>query len=197
MTKTADLITTALATPIGVAVVPMRAVAMDDAEARAKATIARVAEELATFGGDVNAAAPYADHRKLGYGSVAYHKAKARYALFHGLVTEDKTKTNTNTHRMGAPYFVVMSANAEARHIEQAREFAAAQYDMYVLKLNRKVGEHVAAVLEGNHVWGESFLTVTFAGDKPAEVWKTHRIWNVSVLGKDFPQWPSRKVKGR
>jgi hypothetical protein len=68
------------------------------------------------------------------------------------------------------------------------------QYTAFIQKLEGKVGAHTAAALDGSHVWGFSILTVTKA-DGTVEKWKTEQIINVSVLGKVFNQWPSRKVK--
>lgn len=179
-------------TAIGAAVHPLRAVAMDSAEERARKTIARVAEELTAAGGDSNAAAPY----PWGYLKMSQRdadRARAKVTLFSRLTKADPAKPSR--HGMHDPHWVVMDEAKFQDFVNEARDVAAAQYDAFVAKLVNKVGQHEAAVLEGNHVWGESFLTVTFAGDKPKETWKTQQIWNVSKLGKDFPQWPSRKLK--
>jgi len=81
-----------------------------------------------------------------------------------------------------------------AAFIDDAGERASLQYTGFIQKLEAKVGDHTAAVLTGNHVWGYSVLHVTKA-DGTTENWKTQQIFNVSVLGKLFHQWPSRKVK--
>lgn len=189
---TAKMTETLYKTAIGAAVHPLRAVAMDAAEDRARKTIARVTEELAAVGGDRTAAAPYPYHsHKMSQRDA--DKAKARYSLFSTLTAADPAKRSR--HGMNDPYWVVMVQEKAEKFVADARDFAAGQYDAFVAKLVNKIGEHVSAVLEGNHVWGESFLTVTFAGDKAKETWKTQQIWNVSKLGKDFPQWPSRKLK--
>jgi hypothetical protein len=80
------------------------------------------------------------------------------------------------------------------RFITRAKEDAAAQYDSYVQKLIGKIGEVTAASLDGDHVWGFSYLTVTLPNGKK-EVWKTQMIVNISKLGKLFNQFPTRKMK--
>ncbi len=65
---------------------------------------------------------------------------------------------------------------------------------MFICKLVAKVGEVTEASIAGNHIWGESYLTVTtIAGAK--QTWKTQQIVNVSVLGNYFNQWPTRLMK--
>lgn len=194
MTKTADFITAAYLTPVGVAVAPLRNFAMNTAEERARSIIADIATELAKNGWDINAAAPFPGyHETKGWSQFAKDIARLKYNRFHVITISDRSRPVD--YSRNAPSFVVMSPERIEKFVQDAREFAAAQYDMFVLKLNRKIGAHSTATLEGNHVWGESFLTVTFDDGKPIEVWKTQQIWNVSKLGKDFPQWPSRKMK--
>lgn len=79
------------------------------------------------------------------------------------------------------------------RFVLEAGKDAGVQYTAFVLKLEHKVGKCDAAILEGDHVWGHSTLTVTKGEQR--ETWITHQIINVSKLGKVFNQWPSRKVK--
>lgn len=62
------------------------------------------------------------------------------------------------------------------------------------MKLEMKIGEHLTATLEGNHVWGDSFITVEKANGEN-ERWRTHTILNVSKLGLYFNQFPTRKIK--
>lgn len=79
------------------------------------------------------------------------------------------------------------------KFVEEARKNAAEQYDLFVEKLNQKIGVAITARLEGNHVWSYSFLYVTTpTGD---QCWKTQQIINQSKYGKLFNQFPSRKVK--
>ena len=86
-----------------------------------------------------------------------------------------------------------VSSKKVAKFIVDAQNEAARQYDLFVAKLVLKIGKAESATLEGNHVWDHSTLTVVKAGN--TERWNTKQIWNVSKLGKDFPQWPTRKLK--
>lgn len=84
--------------------------------------------------------------------------------------------------------------HSEERFIEMCADMAASQYDQYIYKLNEKVGPHKAASLEGNHVWGDSYLTVeTETGE--IDVWHTQMILNHSKHGLAFNQFPTRKIK--
>jgi hypothetical protein len=87
-----------------------------------------------------------------------------------------------------------MSAEGCDRFVTECRDEAAAQYEKFVSKLVRKIGDCETAALSGNHVWSNSLLKITKA-DGSVEHWKTQQITNRSVLGKYFPQWPSRKLK--
>ena len=94
-----------------------------------------------------------------------------------------------------ALYISLNGPKCAERFIEAAKENAAAQYDAFVAKLNAKIGPVTSAVLDGNHVWGYSNLTVvTEAGE--TQVWRTQTIINISKLGKVFNQYPTRRVKG-
>lgn len=165
---------------------------MDAAEKRARGTLARVHADLHAAGWDLKAAFPYPDSFRMSRN--AYLLAQARYNTAMSLTS--KQPAQRVTYMTKDPDLRIKDEAKEAHFISEARDFAAGQYDAFVAKLVNKIGVHATATLEGNHVWGESFLTVTFA-DKEPEVWKTQQIWNVSKLGKDFPQWPSRKVKGK
>ena len=81
----------------------------------------------------------------------------------------------------------------EAKFVDDTMRDAAAQYDAFIAKLIRKIGDFDSATLTGSHVWGYSILTVTKGA--ATERWGTRQIVNQSVLGKLFNQWPSRKIK--
>ncbi len=169
-------------TPVAAAVAPIKADAIAHAETYATKTVARIRAELEEANWDIELVAPYP--RTYAHD---YHGAKSRRLMFDAV-----TKWTVASHRPGTPLFVTMPDKLVENFIRQNKEAAAAQYDLFVMKLEGKVGAHTAARLEGNHVWGWSHLYVeTEAG---TQVWKTQQILNVSKLGKVFPQWPSRKV---
>ena len=86
-----------------------------------------------------------------------------------------------------------MSQDKCSHFIDMEKRLAADQYDLFVMKMVRKIGPCKRATIKGNHIWGESFLTVSFA-DKADEIWKTQQIINTSKHGKRYPQWPSRII---
>jgi hypothetical protein len=172
--------------PIEIAVAPLKADAVARAETEAHAAIARAHAKLAEFGWDVDKAAPRPNGNM---GRAQYKTMMAKHNWLLSLTTHTKSY-----HRYGEPHIRAASPDQEARYIAASRDGAAQQYDLFVMKLTRKIGECLTATLTGNHVWGRSTLTVTKA-DGTTERWMTQQIVNVSVLGLIFNQWPTRKVR--
>jgi hypothetical protein len=175
--------------PVAAAVEPLKVDAIKYAADRARREIEHVRKKLDEHGGDINKAAPYPDSR---LSRNEYAMKKAIHDLFHRLTRRDPKVPTSYMPR--APYIVEMDDVRCVGHIEDAERAAAAQYDAFVLKLVHKIGPCRTAKLEGNHIWGDSLLRVTFA-DKAPEKWRTRQIDNRSKLGLWFNQWPSRKVK--
>lgn len=173
--------------PIEKVVLPLKKDAMNRAEQFAKETIESVRERLAAVDNDLHIAAPYPSS------SIARHQWEAayrRYKLFSSLT---EWRPNQIVRPNGTCYADV-SEKLSAKFINDAREDAALKYDLYVAKLNKKIGPVQDARLEGNHVWSFSFLYVTTVANNK-ECWKTQTIINTSKLGKVFNQFPTRKVK--
>lgn len=169
--------------PVEAVIAPMKADAITDAEKKALATVERHRAGLEAVGFDQDKWAPYPDTK-----SGNYHQQNAKYRTCSALV-----RWVAATRRPSDPCIVVMDEERIAHYIETAKKNAAEQYDLFVLKLVRKVGACDSASIVGNHVWGHSILTVSKG--TAVEHWKTQQIINVSKLGLVFPQWPSRKVK--
>lgn len=167
--------------PVAVAVLPLRADAIKFARKYARLQVAEVRRELAKVGNDLKKAAPWSG------GMDGYE----RYSLFTRL-----TKWRKSSITGHEPCLVDVKTALVSRFLRDAGEAAADQYDRFVKKMIDKVGPAKKAVLEGNHVWGYSYLTVT-KRDGAIEIWHTRQITNVSKLGLHFPQWPSRKVKNK
>jgi hypothetical protein len=155
-------------TPVALAVEPLRISAIERAKemasARVEMTFVKHAEDPS-----------YHARPDFKLGRTAYAMQKALYVRFLSLTTKgarDEKKVEA--------------------FISEAGERASAQYTAFIQKLEGKIGEHVSASIEGEHIWGSSLLTVTKATH--VEKWRTQQIVNVSVLGKVFNQWPSRKV---
>ncbi len=172
--------------PIKAAVEPLRKDAMDSAEQWARKQVEGVRVALQAHAWDREAYAPYP---KSNQSRADYDRALTRYQIVHRL-----TRGETTSRRPGSPDPCHIDSEAVAKFIVDNRDDASAQYERFVIKLVGKIGDCTSAILTGNHVWSSSRLVVTFA-DKANETWTTKQIENVSVLGKYFPQWPSRKVK--
>jgi hypothetical protein len=173
--------------PIVKAVFPAKKDAQDRAERWGKERIAKVLAELAANGWDLNKAAPnpssFKDSRN------EYKAKRAKREHFASLIVyQEKVRYDRDE------LLVARSEAQEARFIETVREMAGQQYESFIFKMVAKIGEVETAALEGNHVWGESYLTVTKAGGV-SEVWKTQQIVNHSIYGTPYNQWPSRKLK--
>jgi hypothetical protein len=174
--------------PIAVAVAPLRADAMDAAETYAKKTVATVEKALEGCQWDRQDYAPYP--RSTGMSRYDYQHAVSKYRLVAQLTVG---YLSSRSPKDADPCFI--SPEAVAKFIAECRADAAAQYDKFVAKLVSKIGDCDSATLSGNHVWSFSELHVVKGATR--ETWRTQQITNCSVLGKYFPQWPSRQVKGR
>lgn len=173
-------------TPIETAVAPLRIDACERAERYARKLAGSIATKLAAANHDLRIAAPYPNSRlpRLQF-AVLY----ADYRLIQSLTTWRKSGIG-----MHEPCYADMNPEAVEAFVREARFNAAAQYDLFITKLNKKIGPTTSARLEGNHVWSHSFLHVeTPTGP---QCWKTQMIINISKLGKVFNQYPTRKVKG-
>lgn len=178
--------------PVGAAVHALKAEAVAHAEQHARERVERTLKELAEAGWDAQAYAPYP--RRMAYNDPRHEAAVAKHNFVNAITKADESKGYQQYGREGVPYLVERDEQGIERHINMAREGAAIQYDMFICKMVAKVGEADSAVLEGDHVWGHSFLTV----EKPSgrEIWKTQQIVNYTKYGKPYYQWPSRIVKG-
>lgn len=174
--------TTNTISPVAVAVEPLRAAAVE----RAKIEGRRIAGAyLAKFAAD-----PKLAQYPRGTGSMGkleYNLVMSTYRIIQSLTTALK-----DAYRQEDRTVVADPAKVEI-FVNDCGERAEKEYTAFVAKLEIKVGTCDAAELTGDHVWGYSFLRVTKGSD--VTVWKTQQIVNVSVLGKCFNQWPTRKVK--
>lgn len=186
-TKTKELYD--ITNPVAAAVLPLRDFAMQRAEQYAREVVDRVRKELKDAGNDMNICAPYP--KSFNMGRLEYSVKVSKYQLFSSLCTQHPG----NSYQFDAPRIVDVDSNRVAKFVKEARENAAAQYDLFIMKLIAKIGDVNTATLEGNHVWSYSFLYIQKPNQVAVEIWKTQQIMNVSKLGKVFAQWPTRKVK--
>lgn len=193
--------------PVGKAVFPLKAVAVQAAGDKARKVIDRVRAELEAAGWDMKVAAP--DVRGSSWDH-AVKAAQAKRSLFGHMTQEDQEKISawhaaapadaearTAYFRAGRPDWRAMSQRGMDHFVARAETMAADEYDAFICKLVGKVGDVVSAELTGDHVWSHSILTVTKkdGAETFGERWKTQQIWNISVLGNEFPQWPTRLMK--
>lgn len=174
--------------PVEAAVAPLRADAVTNAEQYARKRIAAAAAALAAAGNDLQICAPYPNSRKLS--TYDYQAAMTTYRFFHMIC-----KSRQGSRRISEADFADVDAAMVERFVELSKSNAAAQYDAFVNKLVTKIGSVKSAVLQGNHVWSYSVLTVVTASGE-TQNWKTQTIVNVSKLGTLFNQWPTRLLKG-
>lgn len=178
-------------TPVAIAVEPLRVDAMQEAKDYANEKIKDTWHKIndcspASF--DIDAVAPDPDYSMRRTDRQKYDAMNK----LRGKVDSISRKTKPDD------YYCKTRVICEERisHIViREQEMAAQQYESFVYKLVRKIGDHVAAELSDiSGVWTCSILTVTLA-DGTKQRWKTKRIMNRSVLGKLFFQWPTRLMK--
>jgi hypothetical protein len=174
--------------PIVQAVAPLKNDAIARAEEEANKMVAHIAKKLEEAGWDLDVAAPY-PKSAWSVSREQYILQVSKHKLYGSVV-----KHRASSRRFSDPDFVDMHQPYIDRFIEQAKKDAAFQYDAFVAKLVKKIGETTEATLTGNHVWGHSILHVILV-DGTKQNWKTQQIVNVSKLGKLFNQWPTRKQK--
>lgn len=169
--------------PIEAAVAPLKKDAVERAIKEAHNLIEHLSRRLNECEGNADTLAPYPR-----YNDPAYKEKRARRELLESL-----SKSVKVTRSYNEPDIREMDGDRINAFVKNAMALAASQYDAFVSKLVTKIGPVESAKLEGNHVWGYSILSVAKEGAN--ENWKTQQIVNVSVHGKLFNQWPTRKMK--
>lgn len=183
--------------PIQVAVAPLKDKAQDYAEKKAAEFYGAVVRRVSDAQWDLYKVAPRPRHNM---SRVDYKMAAARYQIYSSFFDFDEKTTEAANVAAGlsrwyrdAFRFVTIKPEARERFIKEERANAGFSFDKYVAKLIKKVGDVDEAAIDSGAVWHGSTLTVR-KGDK-VEQWYTQQIINVSVLGKVFNQWPTRKLK--
>lgn len=168
------------------AVEPRREQFVADALARVQRRITQVHEELAAAGWNLDAVAPRPHG---GMGRARFLVADARRE-FCRCITEPVAAVL----RPGQANYVRRSERGVQRLLEMTAADARVAFDAYVVKLSTKVGAVASASLDDRPLWDGSILTVVTADGETVR-WLTRTITNVSVLGKLFNQWPTRRLK--
>lgn len=175
-------------TVVAAAVEPLRAAAILRAQDYTRDRIAHYKQQLAANGWDVNAVAPRPHSRM---SRSAYAQAGALRAFVTSIVD---FVVAPPARTKDAPVIVEASPEREEHMINRAGRDASEDFDVYVNKLADKAGDGVVdAAITGCSLWEGSLLTVVYA-DRTTAVWKTQQIINISVLGKMFNQWPTRRL---
>lgn len=180
-----ELQTAETASPIRTAIEPQKQDAIDRAEYFAWQKIFEMTDELEAAGWDLQAVAPYPYNSYTADAAIQRQRHKEFAQLFRSV---------SPSRSINGPNIVRLDEELKQRYIDGARSIAAAEYEQFIAKLESKCGKVALAHLEGNHIWGYSFLTVTdFDGNQT--IWKTQTICNYSKKGTPYTQYPSRKVK--
>jgi hypothetical protein len=130
-----------------------------------------------------------------------YRKALQFYQTVSSLTKLDESKPRAYNHDFHRdPCYVVWDKKAAEKFVKNAVDDAERTYIAYVLKLIGKVesgGNKTkdAKVVSEMGVWSYSILRVELESGE-VQHWKTQMICNVSVLGKLFNQFPTRRMKG-
>lgn len=187
--------------PIAKAVEPLRTQAVNYATTYAKQTIKTIIEALSKAGWDAKEVAPY-PMRNLS--RFEHAQALDKYRLYRQVTTHDhdgtylaaKTK-GVVAHSMNSPEILKKDTEREEEYVRLQVRMAVQSYDAYVGKLVFKIGAVKSAELTGTEsadLWVRSTLVVE-KEDGSVERWTTQMIWNRSVYGRWFPQWPTRQAK--
>lgn len=176
-----EAVAAGVASPIAMAIAPLRAEASAYALDWATKAVATAKTKLQAAAFDLDVVAPRPDSNASKAQRAMAAEARAFYM---GFLASSRVKSGAfEWSEQAAQRFIA----AEVSATEQS-------FDAFVAKLDIKVGAHAAASLVAGTTWSYSILRVTLA-DGTVQNWKTQRITNCSVLGKLFHQWPTRLVK--
>ena len=183
--------------PVALAVEALREAAITRAAEYAQKRIDAIEEDLKKNGWDMTKACPSPYEHGIGY--YDQQSRNRKQALYRSLTERVDAAAFRSSHpRNTDPDIVRMSKKGCVRFISDTKHQAAIQYDLFVLKLVKKVGAGVthAKAEEQAGIWGCSYLEIT-GDNETAETWKTQQIINYSKLGTPYNQWPTRLMKGR
>lgn len=179
--------------PVGLCIHPMKIDAVNAMEGKVRERVGNLLLKLEAHGGDIHKAFPYDNNFR--NHSEENQQAKKLHNFVRRISTDTEELIDIILPYHSRNYKRVANAEGIERVVQENRDMAAMNYDMFICKMVTKVGpDAVSATIEGSHVWGNSILTVTKKGDV-VERWHTQTIWNVSKYGLPFNQWPSRKMK--
>lgn len=87
---------------------------------------------------------------------------------------------------------LLFSQESADRFVKRSVEEAAMVFDLFVTKMDHKIGDHDSATVEGRPWTG---CVVTIKKGDLTEQWHTQQIINYSVYGKAYNQWPTRLMR--
>lgn len=169
----------------------VKAMALPRAEYRERAVefinewVVTVSNNLAKANWDLNAAYPFPGREDHGF-KAAQMSENRRLA--------DKFFTYEGRYSSVGFLKAVRREDIQKIVSDMADKMTEQYFDGYIIKLSGKIGKPVKhAKLEGS-LWSNSTLRVN-CEDGEQQVWHTKCIFNRSVLGKVFNQWPTRRVE--
>jgi hypothetical protein len=174
---------------VAAAVAPLKAAAMNYAAQQATAQVLSIGTRFA--GKDLNEVAPKPSTK---LSRIEYRRMQATRSYILSILSI--ARDDVVTYRPGEKrvQLLVLDGAKATRYVADEREAAGLSFDMYVAKLEGKVGQGVTAASVDNHrLWTGSVLTVTKGA--VIERWHTQQIINYSVLGNAYNQWPTRLLK--
>jgi len=171
---------------IAQAVEPLKQQSVDSAVNFAKDQVERMLKRLEEANWDAKIVNPCV-------GTYCSRETYMRYQNTRNFISTI-TKWTKAVRRPSEPEIVEKDEEGIARYLEQTAKDAGLDFEAFVYKLNKKVGEVTSAELGSDNVWYDSYLIV-IKPDGEKQVWNTQIITNYSKYGKAFNQFPTRQIK--
>ena len=172
---------------IALAVAPLKQQAVDSAVSFAQEQINCMLKRLEEAGWDANVVNP---PLRTGYYNREQYMRHQNTSNFITFIT----KCAQVSRRLNQPDIRVVYQEGINEYLANTARDAGADFEAYIHKLNKKIGDVTSAELGSDNVWYDSYLIV-IKPDGEKQVWNTQIITNYSKYGKAFNQYPTRHVK--
>lgn len=125
-------------------------------------------------------------------GGCIEHNPTEHSSQIYGFYSKITSPVNPS-RKKNEPDIRRLNQDAVNRYIESSVKDAENEYIAFIAKMTEKIGKPVVdASIDGN-IWDRCTLHVT-TNDGEKQSWFTQMIWNTSVYGKIFNQFPTRRV---